>query len=728
MIEFTGKIQSVRFYSEATCYIVCVVKVEDKEIIMTGNIANYTDYDTYVFRGEYTTHPKYGQQFAFSEYEVLATSEKEDLVHFFSSSLFPGIGKIMGQAIVDTLGENCVELIKEDIKVLDSVDSMNDLKAQMIQKVLLEQQNDYEVMRFFMKSGVSVKNIGVIQSFYKEKTLQILENNPYQLIDDIEGIGFKTIDQLAYKVGIAFDDQRRVKALIVHVIKELCFKTGSTYVTLSMIQKELVRFLTAFDFQLMDEYLLELIENGKIVEKQGKYYEYALYDAECTIAKFIGDLVSRNDLYYNDEAPEYLEMLEKQNEIEYAVKQKEAIYAFLQSPAMILTGGPGTGKSTIVKAIIEIYKKLYPNHSVALLAPTGKAAKRLSELTNIEAQTIHRLLKWDLDANKFGMNQKNPISQHVLIIDEASMVDCLLLANLLKASKHVIKILFIGDFHQLPSVSPGNVLHDLMDGIVPTVYLEEIFRQESGSGIVDLCDQIIHQDIRDLSFTKEYKDVHFYPCIGSDVVHNVSFLVEKAMEQGYSMHEIQVLSPMYQGDGGINELNKVLQDVMNPCDDWSASYQVGSRTYRVGDKILQLKNRPDDDVYNGDIGILTQIMKKGEYEVKQDTLVVDFEGRLVTYTSNDFATISHAYCMSIHKSQGSEFKIVILVLLSNHYIMLKRNIVYTAISRAKNHLFLLGEEKSYIRAIHNIHDNARVTTLKEQFEVSCSSSPYDFMD
>lgn len=395
---------------------------------------------------------------------------------------------------------------------------------------------------------------------------------------------------------------------------------------------------------------------------------------------------------------------------------------------MILTGGPGTGKTTIVQALLKVYSVLYPDDRIGLVAPTGRAAKRLTELTGIYACTIHRLLKWDLHSNTFAMNKSNPLDLDVLIIDEFSMVDCLLLSKLFEAGRGINKVLFIGDYHQLPSVAPGNILQDLMEAGVKTIELDEIFRQAKDSGIIQLAHHIIHNEIENMDLFEQYRDINFFPCINYDVVKNVKIIVKKAIGEGYDTNDIQVLVPMYQGVAGIDALNDALQDVFNPIDEFNDSYQIGRKEYRVGDKILQLKNRPDDDVFNGDIGTLVEICRKDNFEYLQDTLIVDFDGNFVEYTSNTFNTITHAYCMSIHKSQGNEFKIVIMAVLSDYYIMLRRNLLYTAITRAKQSLFILGSSKAFMHGLANYQDSRRKTSLKSRFKTIETLNVYDFLE
>ena len=730
MIEYTGYIRKIRFYSESSNYIVALIDVEqeDKLITMNGYMNNFNDYDKYLFIGDYEIHPKYGKQFKLSEYRIILAKESDEIIKYLSSPLFKGVGQKLAKQIVDSLGEDCLTIIKNDKHSLDCVMAMTEKKRDMIYEVLTNSDYDQEVMQFFMGHGISLKNLGLIQAFYKEKTLEVLQNNPYRLIEDIDGIGFKTADELALKTGGALDNPNRIKAAIVYSIKQYGFNTGSTYCLIEEIVKTFKQLIYSIEENIFYEYLDELIDNGLIIKENERYYYHEMYEAEVNIANYLKIRINHDDESIDESrVDQLLQDFEKNQGITYAKKQKEALFYFLKSSVMILTGGPGTGKSTIVHALLKIYTSLYPEDKIGLVAPTGRAAKRLTELTGIEACTIHRLLKWDLHTNTFAMNRTNPLDIDVLIIDEFSMVDCLLLSKLFDAGRKISKILFIGDYYQLPSVAPGNVLKDLIEAGVKTIELDEIFRQAKDSGIIQLAHHIINNEIDDIDLFDHYQDINFFPMLNYDVIKNVKTIVNKALEEGYETSDIQVLAPMYQGVAGIDALNDALQDVFNPKDQCLDSYKIGRMEYRIGDKILQLKNRVDDNVFNGDIGILIDICRKDNFEYLQDTLIVDFDGNIVEYTSQNFNTITLAYCMSIHKSQCNEFKIVIMPVLSDYYIMLRRNLLYTAITRAKQSLFIMGDSKAFMHGLHNYQDNRRKTTLKLRFEDKPEISVYDFL-
>lgn len=727
MLKYTGYIRKIRYYSESSHYIVALLEVEeDQELLtMNGYMSNFNDYDKYAFYGDFEIHPKYGQQFKLDHYEIVLSTDEEEIIKYLSSPLFKGIGPTQAKYIVDALGENALSLIKEDKHHLDLVKGMTVAKRELIYEVLTSNDYDQEVTQFFMGHGISLRHIGIIQETYKEKTLEILQNHPYQLVEDIDGIGFKTADELALKTGGTLNNPDRLKAGVIYSIKQSCFSSGSTYVLYDEIKKAFHKIIYHIDDEVFDEYLNTLVEEGRVIKEGEYYYDEELYESEEIIANFLHKINEYPEEFYDEnELERLLDNYQDKFGIVYSTKQKEAIEYFLKYPMMILTGGPGTGKTTVVKALIQIYRTLYPEDAISLVAPTGRAAKRLSELTGLDACTIHRELKWDLHKNSFAMNRNNPLSSQVLIIDEFSMVDSLLLSKLFDASRRVHKVLFIGDYHQLPSVAPGNVLKDFIESQLKVIELDEIYRQSKDSGIVQLAHQLIHQEVNDLSLFEQYKDIHFYNSTNFEIIKNVTTIVKKAIKNGYDQNDIQVLAPIYQGVAGINALNLALQEIFNPKNH-QEEYRIGQKVYREGDKILQLKNRPDDDIYNGDIGVLVEINRKDGFEHLEDTLIVDYDGNLVEYTSKDFMTFTLAYCMSIHKAQGNEFKIVIMPVLNDYYIMLKRNLIYTGLTRAKQALFILGNPQAFLYGIKNISDSKRKTTLVSKINQNKNVETYE---
>lgn len=730
MLEYTGIIKHVRFYSEETKFIVCLIDVEEesKPVLATGYMSYVNPQDKYHFTGDFIMHHKYGKQFQIQSYEIILADDKSEIIRYLSSALFKGIGEKQATAIVEILGEDALSRIKENPNVLNQVRGMNEKKKATIIEVLKSQDFDQEVLSFFMGHGISTKHLALIQAVYQEKTLEILQNNPYQLIDDIDGIGFKTADDLALKIGIDPMDDNRIRAAILYALKEACFQDGSTFHCQEMMYKRFRRYIPSVSYEQFEEELLYLIDAKKIVLEEERYYPFDLYQSEIEIVHSFQRWLSAEDYVYDDEEVSLLlKQLEDRLSITYDDLQKEAISVFLKHSAMILTGGPGTGKTTIVEAIIKLYRMLDPDQKIALVAPTGRASKRLSEVTGLEACTIHRLLKWDLHTNTFAVNAQNPLDIDLLVIDEFSMVDSLLFSKLLDASYKVSRILLIGDDEQLPSVAPGHVLKDLIESKkIPTIRLNHIYRQSQESGIVELAHSIRNNSY-ETSLFKDYHDIHFQSCAPYEVVGYMRTLVEKAMQDGYDANDIQVLAPMYNGVAGIDALNDCLQELLNPKEEWKNELRVGKRIFREGDKVLQLKNRVDDNVFNGDIGVLEEICYKDNFEYLSDTLIVNFDGTIVEYTPDQFYTLTHAYCMSIHKSQGNEFKIVIMPLIKDYYMMLKKNLIYTGLTRAKQSLFILGDHGAFCYGIENQHDERRKTTLKERLLTYKEISLYDFI-
>lgn len=727
-MEYIGVITRIRFYSEETKFIVATVEVEEEStpITMTGYMSYVNTDDKYKFVGEYGVHPRYGKQFQIESYEVILADDEKEIIRYLSSALFKGVGEKQATLIVDALGKEAISKIKEDKHVLDYVKGMSEKKRDMIYDVLISQDFDNQVLAFFLGHGISTKNLALIQGHYQERTLEILQDNPYQLIEDIDGIGFKTADDLAMKIGIDPFDSNRLKAAVLYCLKERCFQSGSTYQFYDSFYSLFMKMMNDFHEETFQDYLTELIEENKIILEENRYYPYEFYHSEEVISQGIKRFLSFHKEYYEeDEVNLQIKNIEDILSVKYDSKQKEAISLFLKEPMMILTGGPGTGKTTIVQALLKVYRALNPDVKIALVAPTGRAAKRLSELTGLEACTIHRLLKWDMHSNRFAMDKDHPLDVDMLIIDEFSMVDSLLFSHLIEAGYKISKLLLVGDDQQLPSVSPGTLLKDLLDyKDIPTIRLTHIYRQSLESGIVQLAHHLRNDEYDEQLFL-DYNDLYFMNSSSYDIVADVSKIVLKAIKEGYDENDIQVLAPMYHGVAGIDAFNDCLQELFNPSDGYKNELRVGKRVYREGDKILQLKNRVDDNVFNGDIGTLVEICYKDNFEYLEDKIVVDFDGTYVEYNKSEFNTITHAYCMSIHKAQGNEFPIVIMAVLNDYYVMLRKNLLYTGITRAKRTLFVAGNHNAFLRGITNIHDDKRLTTLKNKLNKK-ELSLYDF--
>lgn len=712
MEQVTGYVQSVVFYKETTKYTIARLKLDqkkDEKIVITGYFDPPGKQELCRFYGEYVDHPRYGRQFKVEYFEKLLPTSKEAIIRFLSSSLFAGVGSKTAEKIVDEFGENCLSLIKEDPYILDKIDIKDKIKSSIIQGINKSNHLE-EAIKLFVGHGIPAKYLIKMDAVYGDKLVPLVMNNPYILVRDIDGIGFKTADRVALNLGFDEMDSRRISSLIAYVCKDICYRTQDTYTS----KEEIYRYAKKILPELSEEFFFENFNNAikdrDLIDEDGRIFPASLFDSENGIAKHLRSyLVDKIVTIDEDLILKEIRIVEEELGITYSDEQVEAIIMCINNGVSIITGGPGTGKTTVVHAIIKVYERLYPTNKIKLCAPTGRASKRMNYITGKEATTIHRLLKWDLDTNKFSKNEDDPVEGDFIIIDEFSMVDCQLFYSLLRAIGPFSKILLIGDDKQLPPVSPGDVLRDLLElNLIPTVMLEKIHRQSENSGIIPLC-----YDVRNGRFNEENihkDDVSFIECRNVDVKDYVLKLVEHAINHGLSQQDIQILAPMYDGVAGITNLNDHLREFFNPADVFKKEVAIGRTTYREGDKILQLKNQPDDDVYNGDIGTLVEIND----EDGKLRLIIDFDGNFVSYTPEYFTNITHAYCISVHKSQGSEYKYVIMPILQEYSLMLRRKLIYTGISRAKECLTLLGSVNMFKRGIATIEQKYRKTSLQER--------------
>lgn len=714
MEKISGHFEHIIYRQEENFFTVARFKLHDaseKTILVTGHIENLDKEILYHLEGEYVEHPRYGMQFKVYYLTKAKPTDRDALIRYFSSSIFPGIGEKMAEIVVDALGEEVIEKIRDNPACLDGIDKMNDKKKKaLIDGVSSEEDAFSEMTKFFMQHGLGIRNILKLNHAYGKDAISKMSENPYRAVEEVDGFGFKTTDKIALSMGFELDHPFRLKALLASVLMEMCMSTGDSY----MNQEDLVAEFRGRIYPIVvddvDFFLSELEFSRQIKLEDNRVFPISQYDSESGIAQYLATFPQEHlDPYQDDKLKKALSQIQEKLNIEYDQKQIEAIHCFFEKNFMILTGGPGTGKTTVVRGMISIFKELYPQALIACCAPTGRAAKRLSELTDVPAYTIHSLLKWDLETNTFGKNQNEPLFLDLLVIDEFSMVDNWLFYNLVCAGAHIKKICIIGDEDQLPSVGPGSVLKDLIDSkCFPLIRLSHIFRQQSGSDVVKLSSQI-----RDgyFDFSSLTNDVAFFSCTQYDVKRHVISIVEQALSRGFELKDIQVLACMYQGAAGIDRLNNALQECFNPADKEKREWKVGYKTYREQDKILQLKNMPDDDVYNGDIGTLVDIIYVSESESKQVTFLINFDGIFVEYGPDDFDKISHAYCISVHKSQGSEYPIVVMPVVHSYARMLQRRLIYTGITRAKKSLVLLGETEALQKGIDQIEIHYRKTTL-----------------
>ncbi len=688
----------------------------NKTITFTGTFYELKTNVDYLLYGDLVEHPKYGEQFNVTAFEQIMPESTNGIISFLSSKLFPGVGVKTASRIVDTLGDNVLDLIAKDYHNLLLVPSVSEKKARQIQDVLKNESASYKTIVRLQNLGFSMNEASKIYKYYKESTMAIIDDNIYALVSDIDGIGFVTVDRIASKLEYQSDDERRIKACILYIMNELCMTNGNIYNDDEDIYIGVSNYLninfTAEDFNY---YLLKLNKENKIIIENNKYYLKDYYDAEVYIATFLLRLIDEDNKDISN-IDKYIKKLEREYSLTYNEKQKLAIKNSFVKNFLIITGGPGTGKTTIIKAIVGLYMELnkitlkQANLEMALLAPTGRAAKRITEATDIEAMTIHKFLKWNKETNSFGVNEYNKADVKFVIVDEVSMIDHFLLFNLLKGLPNNIKIIFVGDHNQLPSVGPGEILKDLISSnYIPTIVLNDLYRQKENSYIVTLAHEI-NEGLIPTKYDIKQDDYNFVESRRGDISTYVIQLCEKALEKGYSYKEVQVLIPMYKGINGIDRMNLILQNIFNPRKEDELTFIHNSITYRIGDKVLQIKNNNDLNISNGDIGTIENILySDGEY-----LILIDFNDEIFEYTSKDFDDVRLGYAISIHKSQGSEFDIVILPMDLLYNRMLYRKLIYTGITRAKKSLMIVGEKDAFKKAILNTREQKRKTSLTKR--------------
>ena len=681
----------------------------DDTITFTGYFHELTIDEKYTLYGELVDNYKYGIQFNVTEYERIMPEEKDAIVDFLSGDLFKGVGEKTARTIVDTLGEETLSLIEDNYQNLLLVPGMKEDKAKKIHEILTKYNESYNTIIELNKIGFSIKDSMKIYNKYKDITMSVINDDIYNLMYDIKEITFNKIEMVRKNLNIDDYDERRISAIIIYSMKNLCFNSGDTYLYFDEIYKSTINFLEKeIDIDTFENIINKLIINGQIINEEEKYFLKEYYDAEINISDVIYYLINKKDIKYNDFEKE-IDALEYHFDVKYNDKQKEAIKNAIFKNFSIITGSPGTGKTTIVQAIVELYRKKNGfsydelQKNLVLLAPTGRASKKLSESCNYPAYTIHRFLKWNKEDNSFMINERNKANVSFVIVDEVSMIDTQLLDNLLKGLTKNVKILFIGDYNQLESVSPGKILKDLIDSdMINVTYLTEIYRQGENSYIQVLAKEINDNELSE-NFLDKKDDYSFLQTTSiKDMVKGVCI---KALEKGYDYNDIQVLVPMYKGENGIDNLNKELQKVFNP--DTNQNYIINKDViYRENDKVLLLENDIDNNVFNGDIGIIKKIEK--------GTIYIDFDSSIVKYTKKDFDKIKHGYAISIHKAQGSEFKLVILPMCYAYRVMLYKKLIYTAVTRAKSNLTIIGDAKAFYMAVNNNYEIERKTYLKNR--------------
>ncbi|MFM1545896.1 ATP-dependent RecD-like DNA helicase [Streptococcus mutans] len=728
---FSGTIDRVIFENTSNFFKIILLEIDDTdsdfddfEIIVTGTIADVIEGENYTFWGELTQHPKYGQQLKVERYQR-AKPSSAGLIKYFSSQHFKGIGKKTAEKIIHLYGDDPIDNILEDPDKLESISGLSKANRENLVSKLRLNYGAEQILAKLAEYGLNNKTAVQIFERYKEESLTVITENPYQLVEDIQGIGFKMADKLAEQVGINSDAPQRFRAALVHTLLETSIDKGDTYIEAKeLLEKSLfileeVRQVELDPSQIAQE-LTQLISEDKVQNIGTKIFDNTLFYAESGIHKHLTRILDRpleKEISSQDIQTE-IKHIQAEFNINYDKAQKNAIQKAIQSKVFLLTGGPGTGKTTVINGIIKAYANLHQidlqksDLPIILAAPTGRAARRMNELTGLPSATIHRHLGLNGDSEYQALDDF--LDCDLIIIDEFSMVDTWLANQLFSAIASNTQIVIVGDSDQLPSVGPGQVLADLLKiNRLPQVSLTKIFRQSEDSTIVTLANQI-RQGRLPTDFTAKKADRSYFEAQSTHIPQMIQKIVSSALKSGIDAQEIQILAPMYRGQVGITHLNKLMQDLLNPLNN-QLEFQFNDLHFRKGDKVLHLINDAQINVFNGDIGYITDLIPAKYTESKQDEMILDFDGTEINYPRNEWLKITLAYAMSIHKSQGSEFKVVILPVTRQSGRLLQRNLIYTAITRSKSKLVMLGEIAAFDNAIKN-EGTKRKTYLIERFK------------
>lgn len=667
-------------------YMVSKFETNDGTITVTGPSFDYEKKQKYVLKGEYVDHPRYGFQFSMISIDKYLPSKKEEIISFLKSKTFPGVGKKVAEKIYEHFGSETLNILKEDPSKILEMDLTNKQLSSLQEGFQNLNDPENEIMFYLVSNGFNNNDAQKIFHRFKLATIEVANDNPFRFYNEIYGIGFDKVRNFASKISFEDSENKYKEAFLINIISDYTFNSGDIYIEYDA----LVNVLNYYGgLDNLDEILNRCIDKEYIYRQDDRLYLFNDYYDEKYIADFLNRF-NTSEIIDDFLLDDGIKSIENDLAIKYDLNQKHAIKNFFNNSISMIIGGPGTGKTTIVKGMVEMFKQIYPFSNLIVVAPTGRAAKRINEICGCESKTIHSLLRWNKESNTFAFDVDNPILYDALIIDEFSMVDNSLFASLLKACSHIKKLCIIGDNNQLPSIRPGDLLNDLIiSNKFSLTRLNTNYRQSNGSEIISLASDIINDDF---DINRYQTDINFYDINESNF--DLISLIQHDIENGYSLDEIQVLTPMYKGKWGIDTLNDQLQNTFNPSDISKQERQVGNTIFREHDKVLQLKNRPSDDVYNGDIGILEEVNNKEKY------FLINFQDIYVFYKNDDLQDISLAYAMSVHKAQGSEYQIVYFILSNYNLHMLNRNLIYTAISRAKTKLVIIGSVTLLEKGIH----------------------------
>ena len=715
MSEIKGKLSKIIFHNNQNGYTVGLLKVKEsdiddlvnKTVTFTGNLPDLNEIDTYIMTGNLTNHEKYGSQFQVKSINRIMPQETDAMIDILSSNLFKGIGKKTAEKLVSVFKEKTFDVILNDTGNLLLIPGISEKQAKTLKEALKQYQGCYEDILMLNKLGFSTSESMKIYHYYKDKLNEVLDGNLYNIYYDIDEISFPRVDSI-FVAKYKKDSPSRVAGAIIYIIKTLSMTYGHTYFSKEEVNSYLFRVLKVeVSEKVVADAYNSLLVDERIVIKDDRLYLWEMYEAETLIARRLRLLAHEDKIKYKNLDTKIKE-IETHYGIVYTTEQLDAIKLAITRKVAIITGGPGTGKTTILKGILDLYKvlsssdKIRLNEQIALLAPTGRASKRMSEVTNFEASTIHRFLKWNKDTNRFQINEYNKSSVSFVIIDEASMIDTMLLSNLLKGLKSSCHIIFVGDANQLPSVAAGDVLNDMIESKELPVYaLKNWHRQGSDSKIIPFAHRI-NEGILDRELLNSGSDLEFIPCKDNEIIEVIGNVCKD-----YNSYDLQVLAPIYKNRNGIYAINDHLQKLWNPKSPSKKEIEGNESIYREKDKVIQLSNMKDESVFNGDIGIIDRIKLLGNKE-----LYIDYDGNLVKYTKSMLQNFTLGYAISIHKSQGSEFDTVLIPFTFDYRKMLYRKLIYTGVTRCKKKLILVGDINALEQAIRNNQEQKRRTSLK----------------
>ena len=713
MTKLRCVVERITYQNAENGYSVMKVKVKgyDDLVTLVGNLLEVPAGSVLLCEGEWRVDKRYGQQFQCETWEEVMPATAYGIEKYLGSGLVKGIGPKFAKLIVGHFGTDTIEVIETDIERLYEVPGIGKKRVEKISESWEKQKDIKNVMLFLQGFGVSTAYAAKIYRQYGKESIDKVKENPYRLADDIWGIGFKTADGIARKMGYEMNDERRLRSGLIYTLNQLADE-GHCYAEEQQLIATARQLLEANE-ECIRTAMTHAIETEDLMLDGTGIYLPPFYYAECGTANRLSTLVHTKEVGSIFTARFDLAKLQRETGIEYDEVQVEAIRQAIASKVMVLTGGPGTGKTTTTKAIIAALQSA--GMRILLAAPTGRAAKRMSEATGMEAKTIHRLLEYN-PQDGYKRNDENPLEGDALIVDECSMIDIILMNNLTKALPTTMRLVLVGDIDQLPSVGAGNVLRDIIDsGVIPVVRLTRIFRQAQSSRIVMSAHAINRGCFPDIS-NGQHTDFFFMKQEEPEkVVETIVSLVRDRLPKAYRQPtaNIQVLTPMQRGVVGAANLNMALQQALNYN---TAALVRGGYTYKEGDRVMQLRNNYDKDVYNGDLGYVRSV------DMEERTLTVDFDGQLVEYEVSELDELTLAYATTIHKSQGSEYPIVVMPVLMTHYVMLQRNLIYTGITRAKKICVLVGQTKALAYAIHNMKVLKRNTRLKERLAPTATDS------